>query len=145
MHPIQLRGGQNRGCLHELGFWALGGRGHWHSGASWAQGPSCGSSGWLCIQANKSIAEESLSCCQKLVVALKDIFCAPMGEEGRVLPAGGERGQSRGTTQLEEACTMSKPSPLHTTSQVTGTVRDRPWVGLRQLWEAHRTGANTPM
>lgn len=90
MHSIQLREGQNRGCLHELGFWALGGRGHWHSGASWAQGPSCGSSGWLCIQANKSIAKESLSCCQKLVVTLKDIFCAPMGEEGRVLPGGGK-------------------------------------------------------
>lgn len=100
MDSIQFHGGQNRGCLHWLGFCALGGRGHWQQ--SFVDAGGWGTFLWLLWVA---LSPDTQKHCYRITallpeaysIPLKDIFCAPLGE-GRVLPGG----RTVGTTQLEE-------------------------------------------
>lgn len=101
------------------------------SRASWAQrgeAPSHGSSGWLWVQAYKSIAKESLPCCEKLMWSPWKTFS--------VLPCGrgavdfSPRGQAAGTTQLEGSCGMPSLYLCTALPRLQATFRGRPHVSL---------------
>lgn len=95
MGSIQLRGGQNRDCLHGVGFYALGGRGHRQQSLVGAEG--WGTLLWLLWVAHESRRTKAVlknhcpvvgSVCGPLE---RHSLCSHVGEEQQGSPQGDKR------------------------------------------------------